>query len=191
MQVIAGSGGVGMEVDGSEGRVRMRTSEEREEEAREWRREQRSAASIWRRVRCCGRACCGCGRGGACAGGEHAPHRERRLVDGDLAAGVGSAVRGVCVEGEERRGLRELPVQYADFAVWQREWLEGGVLEEQLGYWREQLRGWAGVLELPTDYRRPAVQELARRAERVCSWREEMTEGLRRAEPGRRTRRCS
>jgi hypothetical protein len=44
--------------------------------------------------------------------------------------------------------LGELPLQYADFAVWQREWLQGAVLEEQLGYWREQLGGRLAVLEL-------------------------------------------
>ncbi len=54
--------------------------------------------------------------------------------------------------------LRELPIQYADFAVWQREWLRGAVLEKQLGYWREQLGGELPVLELPTDRPRPARQ---------------------------------
>ncbi|HKV36072.1 MAG TPA: amino acid adenylation domain-containing protein [Pyrinomonadaceae bacterium] len=53
--------------------------------------------------------------------------------------------------------LAELPVQYADFALWQREWLDGGVLEEQLGYWRRQLAG-SSVLQLPTDRPRPASQ---------------------------------
>ncbi|MCP4656904.1 MAG: non-ribosomal peptide synthetase, partial [bacterium] len=51
----------------------------------------------------------------------------------------------------------ELPVQYADFAVWQRRWLRGEVLERQLAYWREQLAE-PPVLELPTDRPRPAVQ---------------------------------
>ncbi|MCP4661332.1 MAG: non-ribosomal peptide synthetase, partial [bacterium] len=46
--------------------------------------------------------------------------------------------------------LPELPVQYADFAIWQRQWLSGEVLERQLGYWREQLTG-LPVLDLPTD----------------------------------------
>ncbi|MEV1179140.1 amino acid adenylation domain-containing protein, partial [Nonomuraea sp. NPDC049784] len=50
--------------------------------------------------------------------------------------------------------LAPLPVQYADFAVWQREWLQSEVLEEQLGYWRERLEG-AAALELPTDRPRP------------------------------------
>ncbi len=54
--------------------------------------------------------------------------------------------------------LPELPVQYADYAIWQREWLQGKVLAEQLGYWREQLGGAEGVLELPTDRPRPAVR---------------------------------
>ncbi|MCP4656533.1 MAG: AMP-binding protein, partial [bacterium] len=53
--------------------------------------------------------------------------------------------------------LPELPVQYADFAVWQRQWLRGEVLERQLGYWRTQLAG-LPVLDLPTDRPRPAVQ---------------------------------
>ena len=54
--------------------------------------------------------------------------------------------------------LPELPIQYADFAVWQREWLQGEVLEEQLAYWREHLGGDLSVLELPTDRPRPAAQ---------------------------------
>ncbi|HVR98391.1 MAG TPA: amino acid adenylation domain-containing protein, partial [Thermoanaerobaculia bacterium] len=53
--------------------------------------------------------------------------------------------------------LPELPIQYADFAVWQRGWLTGEVLEAQLGYWREQLAG-APSLELPTDRPRPVTQ---------------------------------
>src|SRR6185295_14124902 len=54
--------------------------------------------------------------------------------------------------------LAELPIQYADYAVWQRQWLQGEVLEKQLSYWREQLKGAPAVLELPTDRPRPAVQ---------------------------------
>jgi len=53
--------------------------------------------------------------------------------------------------------LEELEVQYADFAAWQRGWLQGEVLEKQLSYWREQLGGPLPVLELPTDRPRPAV----------------------------------
>ncbi|HYK22396.1 MAG TPA: condensation domain-containing protein, partial [Pyrinomonadaceae bacterium] len=54
--------------------------------------------------------------------------------------------------------LPALPIQYADFAVWQREWLQGEVLEEQFAYWRQQLGGSLPVLELPTDRPRPALQ---------------------------------
>ncbi len=54
--------------------------------------------------------------------------------------------------------LAELPIQYADFAVWQREWLQGAALAEQLAYWRERLGGELPVLQLPTDYARPPVQ---------------------------------
>src|SRR5205085_6270817 len=52
----------------------------------------------------------------------------------------------------------ELPLQYADFATWQREWLQGDVLEEQSAYWRRQLGGGLPILELPTDRARPALQ---------------------------------
>jgi amino acid adenylation domain-containing protein len=54
--------------------------------------------------------------------------------------------------------LPELEIQYADFAHWQRAWLQGEVLERQLTYWKKQLAGAPAVLELPADYSRPAVQ---------------------------------
>ncbi|WP_420126163.1 amino acid adenylation domain-containing protein [Longimicrobium sp.] len=54
--------------------------------------------------------------------------------------------------------LPELAVQYADYAVWQREQLAGEALDRQLGYWREQLTGAPELLELPTDHPRPPVQ---------------------------------
>ena len=53
--------------------------------------------------------------------------------------------------------LPALPIQYADFAVWQREHLEGAALNEQLSYWKEQLANVSSVLELPPDRRRPEV----------------------------------
>jgi amino acid adenylation domain-containing protein len=56
--------------------------------------------------------------------------------------------------------LPELPIQYADFAVWQRERLRGEFLEEQVGYWRDQLAGSPPLLPLPADRPRPPVQRL-------------------------------
>jgi acyl transferase domain-containing protein len=53
--------------------------------------------------------------------------------------------------------LPELPVQYADFAIWQRQRLQGELLQTQLAYWKERLAG-APVLELVTDHQRPAMQ---------------------------------
>src|SRR6185369_4976296 len=54
--------------------------------------------------------------------------------------------------------LPELPVQYGDFAVWQRSWLQGEVLEGALSYWRRQLAGLPPRLELPADRPRSAAQ---------------------------------
>ncbi|MDF5719764.1 MAG: amino acid adenylation domain-containing protein [Rhizonema sp. PD37] len=54
--------------------------------------------------------------------------------------------------------LPELPIQYADFAVWQHQWLQGEVLKKHLSYWKQQLAGAPPILELPTDRPRPPVQ---------------------------------
>ncbi len=54
--------------------------------------------------------------------------------------------------------LAELPIQYADFAVWQRQWLSGKILQNQLNYWLSQLAGAPELLQLPTDRPRPTVQ---------------------------------
>ena len=53
--------------------------------------------------------------------------------------------------------LSPLPIQYADFAVWQRQWLQGEALETQLSYWKRKLQTLL-PLQLPTDYPRPAVE---------------------------------
>ena len=53
--------------------------------------------------------------------------------------------------------LSALPIQYADYAIWQRNYLQGAVLEKKLGYWKDQLAG-VTPLQLPLDYARPAIQ---------------------------------
>ncbi|MDJ0732575.1 MAG: amino acid adenylation domain-containing protein [Nostocaceae cyanobacterium] len=57
--------------------------------------------------------------------------------------------------------LPKLPIQYADFAFWQRQWLEGEALQNQLAYWQQQLSGELPILQLPTDRPRPTVQTYA------------------------------
>ncbi|MBP5971596.1 amino acid adenylation domain-containing protein [Brasilonema sp. CT11] len=54
--------------------------------------------------------------------------------------------------------LPELPLQYADFAIWQRQWLQTEVLQTQLNYWKQLLKNAPTLLELPTDKPRPAIQ---------------------------------
>ncbi len=56
--------------------------------------------------------------------------------------------------------LPELPIQYADYAIWQREWLQGPAYEAELGYWTKQLAGMPEELELPFDHPRPPVQSI-------------------------------
>ncbi|HEU4323407.1 MAG TPA: amino acid adenylation domain-containing protein [Roseiflexaceae bacterium] len=53
--------------------------------------------------------------------------------------------------------LPALPVQYPDYAIWQRQWLQGEAMQQELGYWKRQLGGNLPVLELPADRPRPAV----------------------------------
>ncbi|HST57231.1 MAG TPA: condensation domain-containing protein, partial [Longimicrobium sp.] len=69
--------------------------------------------------------------------------------------------------------LAPLPVQYADFAVWQRAHLQGDVLDRQIAYWKGQLAGAPALLELPTDHVRPALQTYRGAAESI-----EFGEGL-------------
>ncbi|MEB3282827.1 MAG: amino acid adenylation domain-containing protein [Lyngbya sp.] len=54
--------------------------------------------------------------------------------------------------------LEELPIQYVDFASWQRQWLKGELLENQLSYWRQKLQDAPTLSQLPTDRIRPAIQ---------------------------------
>ena len=69
--------------------------------------------------------------------------------------------------------LPPLTIQYADYAVWQRDWMEGEVMERQLAYWKQQLRD-APVLTLPGDRPRPAVQTY-RGASHVVTWSSTVT----------------
>ncbi|MEO0869217.1 MAG: condensation domain-containing protein, partial [Cyanobacteria bacterium J06642_11] len=70
----------------------------------------------------------------------------------ELGAGYRAALMG------QIASLPNLPVQYADFSVWQRQWLQGENLEKQLNYWRDQLDIHQSVLQLPTDFPRARVQ---------------------------------
>ena len=70
----------------------------------------------------------------------------------ELAALYGAALAG------QSSPLPSLPIQYADFAIWQRQWLQGSILEAQLNYWKKQLQGAPAFLDLPTDYPRPVQQ---------------------------------
>ena len=76
-----------------------------------------------------------------------------------------SHLYGAFVAGEEPT-LPTLPIQYADFAVWQRQWLQGKVLAAQLEYWKRQLADAPPLLELPTDRPRPAIQTFQGKTER-------------------------
>ncbi|MGH8082960.1 MAG: non-ribosomal peptide synthetase, partial [Lysobacter sp.] len=82
---------------------------------------------------------------------------------GVLVHELGSLYRAYALDGVSLQvdPLPALPVQYADYAVWQRQWLSGEVQQRQLGYWREQLSGAPALATLPTDRPRPAVQDYA------------------------------
>jgi aspartate racemase len=72
--------------------------------------------------------------------------------------------------------LPELPIQYADYATWQRQWLQGEALKTQLSYWRNQLDG-VPALQLPTDRPRPALQSF-RGAKQSLVLPVDLSEGL-------------
>ncbi|MFL6194096.1 MAG: non-ribosomal peptide synthase/polyketide synthase [Thermoanaerobaculia bacterium] len=74
---------------------------------------------------------------------------------------VGVMVRELAALYTGSSALPELPVQYADFAIWQRRWLAGGELDAQLAWWRQKLAGAPPVLDLPTDRPRPPVRSTA------------------------------
>ncbi|NCR69790.1 MAG: amino acid adenylation domain-containing protein [Microcystis aeruginosa LG13-12] len=73
--------------------------------------------------------------------------------------------------------LQELPIQYADFAIWQREYLQGEIRQNQLNYWQKQLAAAPTVLHLPTDYPRPLEQSF--QGDRLkCILSPELSQGL-------------
>ena len=63
--------------------------------------------------------------------------------------------------GGEADPLPELEIQYADYAVWQRQWIEGEILQQQAAYWKTTLAGAPALLELPMDHSRPVQQDFA------------------------------
>jgi non-ribosomal peptide synthetase component F len=77
----------------------------------------------------------------------------------------------------ESANLPELPAQYADYAVWQRRWLESGELDRQLKYWREKLRGPLPVLNLPLDQTLP-ISKGEEGASISRLWPSELTQNL-------------
>src|SRR5262245_36096743 len=83
----------------------------------------------------------------------------------EIMVGEFSRLYEAFTQGQESP-LPELEVQYADYAVWQRQWLQGETLDTQLRYWREKLDGVA-VLELPTDRARPAVVDYRGSSEKI------------------------
>ncbi|WKB55582.1 amino acid adenylation domain-containing protein [Eleftheria terrae] len=80
---------------------------------------------------------------------------------GVLTGELSELYRAYAVQGLAHQvdPLPALPVQYADYAVWQREWLAGEVQQRQLAFWREQLASAPALVTLPTDRPRPAVQD--------------------------------
>ena len=73
--------------------------------------------------------------------------------------------------------LQELPIQYADFAIWQREYLQGEIRQNQLNYWQKQLAAAPALLHLPTDYPRPLQQSF--QGDRIkCILSPELSQGL-------------
>ncbi|HZN08863.1 MAG TPA: condensation domain-containing protein, partial [Pyrinomonadaceae bacterium] len=77
---------------------------------------------------------------------------------GVLVREVGALYKAFSEGAGKESPLEDLPVQYADFAHWQRNWLAGEVLDKHLAYWRQQLAGDLPVLDLPADRPRPEVQ---------------------------------
>ncbi len=83
------------------------------------------------------------------------------IISDAWSAGIYQSEMGVLYEGfcnQSPSPLPELKVQYADYAAQERQWLQGEVLEKQLAFWRNQLKGVPPVLELPLDHPRPTAR---------------------------------
>ena len=131
------------------------------------RRRRRRGRSTSRAGRSSAPPCCGSAAAEHVLLLEHPPHRRRRLVGGR----AGPRDHGALRRGRRRpapRRCRSWPIQYADFAVWQRGWLQGAELERQLAYWRQALAGAPATLDLPADRPRPAVRSEAGARVRVA-----------------------
>ena len=74
-----------------------------------------------------------------------------------LLAELGVLLQPTLLGSEPTISLPQLEVQYSDFSNWQRQWLQGDILEQQLEYWQQQLAGAPALINLPTDYPRPAI----------------------------------
>jgi len=83
------------------------------------------------------------------------------LLARELMAAYEASVAG------KHAALSPLPIQYPDFAVWQRRWMQGDVLESQLEWWKRQIAGAPDLLELPADRPRPPVQSFRGH----CRWK--------------------
>jgi amino acid adenylation domain-containing protein len=101
---------------------------------------------------------------------RHAPDEHELLMSIHHIVADGGSMRIIADEldllyavfvAKEPSPLPEPPLQYADFAIWQRRWLVADVLETQWAYWREQLAALPSPLELPTDHPRPRQSSLA------------------------------
>ncbi|HEV3041225.1 MAG TPA: amino acid adenylation domain-containing protein [Candidatus Angelobacter sp.] len=78
---------------------------------------------------------------------------------------IGTLYQAFCIGSSSP--LPELPIQYADYALWQREQLQGKALESALSYWKEQLRDCPRLLDLPSDRPRPAVMSFRGAAQEI------------------------
>ena len=90
------------------------------------------------------------------------------MVDGAVDKEL-SALYGAFL-AREGDPLPELKLQYADYAVWQRKWMEGEILRRQAEYWKATLEGVPELLELPADHHAAGAAGLCRRIRWSWCW---------------------